>query len=329
MNFREALSLLQAEQGKKGGHYQRRLSPTSPLSLFAGLLQPGPTPALVAEISHESLAGVEKFPACRGLAFEVKSMGGGYSQVLWYSRSKADVEVFLSLAEDLRLATQDAISEKLGLSTLMERLTAWQVFLGREGRLLSRPEQEGLMGELTIINRLLNLAFPEFFVLQHWVGPDAGDHDFRFSSISIEVKAASVRPNLSIQISNLRQLDELLVPELYVALLLFEDALEGITLPQLVQGIRSSMSGAHLKLFENRLLKTGYLDEDARHYAQPYLLRSFHWLLVQNDFPRLRRSDIDSSVLDAAYQLRVDALMPYQTPEGDVLSKLRNELPHE
>jgi len=326
MNFREALSLLQTEAVVAGGHYQRRLSATSPLALFAGLLQPGLVPALFAEISQESLAKIERFPTCRGLAFEVKSLGGGQSQVLWYPRSKGDREVFLSLADDLHLATCDSSTEKLGLMGLVDRLSAWQVFLGREGRLLSRPEQEGLAGELTVINRLLDLEFPELFVLQHWVGPEAGDHDFRFPKVSLEVKAASARPNLSIQISNLRQLDELLVEQLYVALVLFEEAVEGLTLQQLVQSVRNRIGGAGLKLFENRLLKTGYHDEDGLHYAQPYLVRNFSWLRVEDDFPRLRRSDIDSNVVDAVYQIRVDGLMPFQTEEAAVTTKLRSEL---
>lgn len=326
MNFREALSLLQAEAVVAGGHYQRRLSATSSLALFAGLLQPGLVPALFAEISQESLAKIERFPTCRGLAFEVKSLGGGQSQVLWYPRSKGDHDVFQSLADDLHQVTCDSSNEKLALLGLVDRLSAWQVFLGREGRLLSRPEQEGLAGELTVIHRLLDLEFPIPFVLQHWVGPEAGDHDFRFAKISLEVKSASARPNMALQISNLRQLDELLVEHLYVALILFEEAIEGLTLPQLVQALRSRIAGADLKMFENRLLKTGYRDEDGRHYAQPYLVRNFSWLRVEDDFPRLRRSDIDSNVLDAVYQIRVDALMPFQTEEAAVTSKLRSEL---
>lgn len=325
MNFREALALLQAEGVAAGGHYQRRLSATSPLALFAGLLQPGLVPALLAEISHESLTKIERFPTCRGLAFEVKSLGGGLSQVLWYPRSKGDHEVFLSLADDLHLVTCDSSTEKLGLLGLVDRLSAWQVFLGRDSRMLSRPEQDGLAGELTVIHRLLDLEFPALSVLQHWTGPEAGDHDFRFSKVSIEVKAASARPNMAIQISNLRQLDETLVEQLYVALTLFEEAAEGLTLPELVQSLRNRIAGADLKLFENRLLKTGYRDEEARHYGQPYLLRNFSWLKVENDFPRLRRSDIDSNVLDAVYQIRVDALMPFQAEEAVVTSVLRSE----
>ena len=326
MNFREALTLLKAEAVVAAGHYQRRLSATSPLALFAGLLQPGLVPALFAEISQDSLAKIERFPTCRGLAFEVKSLGDGQSQVLWYPRSKGDHEVFLSLADDLHLVTCESSTEKLGLLGLVDRLSAWQVFLGREGRLLSRPEQEGLAGELTVMHRLLDLEFPTPFVLQHWVGPEAGDHDFRFPKVSIEVKAASARPNMAIQISNLRQLDELLVEQLYVALILFEESIEGLTLPQLIQSLRGRVAGADLKMFENRLLKTGYRDEDVRHYAQPYLVRNFSWLKVQDDFPRLRRSDIDSNLLDAVYQIRVDALMPFQVEEATVTSNLRSEL---
>lgn len=326
MNFRAALALLQAEDTAPGGHYQRRLSASSPLALFAGLLQPGLVPALLAEVSQDALAQVERFPTCRGLAFEVKSLGGGQSQVLWYPRSKGDHEVFLSLADDLHLATSDCSSEKVGMLGLIDRLSAWQIFLGREVRLLSRPEQEGLAGELTVVNRMLDLAFPIPFVLQHWVGPEAGDNDFRFSKTSIEVKAASVRPNMSLQVSNLRQLDDQLVEQLFVALVLFEDAIEGMTLPQLVQSLRSRIPMPDQKLLENLLLKAGYRDEDSRHYAQPYLLRSFCWLKVKDEFPRLRRSDIDSNVLDAIYQIRVDALMPYQVEEAEVISKLRSEL---
>ena len=326
MNFREALTLLHTEAVVAGGHYQRRLSATSSLALFAGLLQPGLVPALFAEISQDTLAKIERFPTCRGLAFEVKSLGAGKSQVLWYPRSKGDHEVFVSLADDLHLVTHESSTEKLALLGLVDRLSAWQVFLGREGRLLSRPEQEGLAGELTVMHRLLDLAFPAPFVLQHWVGPEAGDHDFRFSQISIEVKAASARPNMAVQISNLRQLDELLVEQLYVALILFEESIEGLTLPQLVQGLRGRVTGVDLKMFENRLLKTGYRDEDVRHYAQSYLVRNFSWLKVQDDFPRLRRSDIDSNVLDAVYQVRVDALMPFQIEEATVTSNLRSKL---
>lgn len=324
MNFREALGLLQAETVVAGGHYQRRLSAASPLALFAGLLQPGLVPALLAEISQASLSTIERFPACRGLAFEVKSLGSGRSQVLWYPRSKGDHEVFLSLADDLHLATCDAENEQRGLLHLVDRLSAWQVFLGREGRLLSRPEQEGLAGELTVLQRWLDSNFEAAFLLKHWEGPDAGDHDFRFSNLSVEVKAAKARPHLTLQISNLRQLDDRLVEQLYLALILFEEAPEGLTLPQLVQSLRGRFLGADLKLFENRLLKTGYRDEDAQHYAQPYLMRKLALLQVRDDFPRLRRSDIDSNVADAVYQIRADALMPYQIDEARVTSKIRS-----
>lgn len=326
MNFREALLSLEAESSASDGHYQRRLDASAPLALFAAVLHPVLTPALLAEVSQETLLQVGRFPACRGLAFEVRSAGPGSGQSLvkWYPKSKADHEVFLTLAEDLRIAASEPATEKSALVALAERLSAWQVFLGREGRLLSRPEQEGLMGELTLMGRLLDEGYEGELVLNHWLGPEAAPQDFVFPSVSIEVKVNSMRPNAALQISNLRQLDETLVPSLFLSLVTFEEESGGLSLPQVVQSLRSRLTAALPRLFENRLLKAGYRDDDSSHYAQVYLCRGFSWYGVHSNFPRLRRSDVQGDVVDAQYQIRVDALPPFQVEEGQVLLLLNS-----
>jgi hypothetical protein len=330
VNFRAALASLQTEAPVSGGHYQRRLDADSPLALFAAVLHPGLAPALLAEVSQEALLEVGKFPACRGLAFEIKAVGPGTgrSLVTWYPKSKADHDVFLSLAEDLQIASCDSAAEKSALLALIDRLSAWQTFLGREGRLLSRPEQEGLIGELTLIGSLLDLGHEEGLILSHWLGPEAAAQDFVFPNVSIEVKVSAPRPNATLLVSNLRQLDETLVPALFVALVSFEEESGGLTLPQVVHSLRARFSGSRLRLFENRLLKTGYRDEDSSHYAQAYLSNGFSWFAVRGDFPRLRRSEINGNITDAQYQVRLDALLPFQVEEGQVLSLL-NSTAHE
>ncbi|QOZ06636.1 PD-(D/E)XK motif protein [Bradyrhizobium sp. CCBAU 51765] len=214
-------------------------------------------------------------------------------------------DVFEVLAADLVEVVRRAATPAQAVALVVSRLEAWQAFLRSGRRGLSREEQIGLLGELTMLE-LLAAEIGYDAAVEGWFGPLEGIHDFSRSGIGIEVKAVAGGGNL-VRISRLDQLDRRGLSTLLIARPRFQEAPGGRTVLLAVRDIRNALdrsaAGARLA-FDDRLLRAGLVevDREGSPFAS-FVLQDLYGFEVREEFPRLTGLSVPPEVVDASYSL--------------------------
>jgi hypothetical protein len=214
-------------------------------------------------------------------------------------------EIFEILAVDLISVAVASSSGQSAIQQVVRRLESWQACLRARRGGLQRDEQAGLFGELAVLEKLaLQIGPPQ--AITAWTGPLDGIHDFQLDGLAVEVKS-TIGVSHQIRISRLDQLDADGLDQLLLARMRFHEAPEGMTLPEVVGNLRKTINDAHpasIDEFSERIMRTGYLDEDADFYAPTrVVLSDFHLFTVGHGFPRLTRAQVPPAVVEATYSL--------------------------
>ena len=171
----------------------------------------------------------------------------------------------VSIAEEMRKGSSFAAATNAALSDLSALLA--------KRRRLSTEQQLGLMGELLVVEALLDGANAGE-VLEWWVGPLAEQHDFALPAVDLEVKTT---------LSERRRQDDLrhraattqsgeIRSGSFRSNSLRAGSGAGRSLAGVVVDLRERLHGdAH---FDSALVELGWDDDDAELYDQRYLPRS-------------------------------------------------------
>lgn len=188
---------------------------------------------------------------------------------------------------------------------------AWRAFWSPGDRApLSEQIQRGLIGELLVLERLVDLGVA---AVDAWAGPDMDRHDFRTSHAALEVKTCLGLPRRH-TISSLHQLAPSGGLPLYLASVQLDRA-EGsdLTLPMLVERVKGHLSSASRVLFEDKLSAMGYSPAHDLQYGRfSYLLGEIKAFLVANGFPTITTSSFQHTLSPAiesvSYVINVESL---------------------
>ena len=210
--------------------------------------------------------GVRSLPDARlpqGHGFEVLRLeddptGADHLVVALARRPGGSPELFAMMAEDL-VALLDgwaAAQEETVLRRFLARIRAWQDFMNRHRESVLSPENEqGLFGELVLLERIIEAGLPPRDILDAWQGPVDGLQDFILGSGGIEVKTTLSAGGFPATVSSLEQLDDNLRQPLFVAATKLALHGSGMTLPEMVDVIRGRLDGDRevLETFDIRL----------------------------------------------------------------------------
>jgi hypothetical protein len=226
-----------------------------------------------------------------------------------------DLGLFGSIADDLAasIATGTRVE---ALSTLGDLLRRWIDFLRIARKGLSLEKQLGLWGELDTLRRAArDIGWAG--ALRAWVGPGRSAQDFHFGNWALEVKT-TIHPRQVVKIASLEQLDDRPWDALY---LLHEtvslvDPGASPTLRSAVEAIRVELEaeGRTRSEFEGLLIAAGYHSvHEKKYHKRGIALESKSLYLVKEGFPRILRDGLHSSVIDAKYQLALNAAPSFQS----------------
>lgn len=188
----------------------------------------------------------------------------------------------------------------------------------RDTHMLSPEREEGLLGELWALKRLV--AGRGAQALAAWLGPDAEEHDLRWEGIELEVKTTRRERRLHV-INGLDQLKPSTDATLFILSLQYTGAGladEGHSLSEAIGDMRACLKQyGQDAAFDAVLLDRFNLPpETETHYTERLTLRSEARLIpVEPRTPRLLRTDLQlidrdemQRVLDATYTLDCDGL---------------------
>lgn len=160
---------------------------------------------------------------------------------------------------------------------------------------LSESQQLGLLGELLVLEALLEGASPKD-VLEWWLGPGAEQHDLALPGVDVEIKT-TLSERRQHRISGVDQLRPNPGRALWLVSVQLTRAggADGPSLSSQVASLRDRLSGSDR--FIEALVGLGWRDEDADLYGTRYLLRTtpraYH---VDADFPAITSDRLRAAV---------------------------------
>ena len=253
----------------------------------------------------------DQMPKIRGLQMEDLADDDASGTLLIRLVDAAQVELFYRLCMDIMSSASGASSPQATVSAVLHRTWRWHHLLrgGTDGRMTPHAQQ-GLIGELRVLETELAPRMPIGEAVEAWTGPFGSPRDFEIGGSAIEAKARRGGAEPFIAISSEHQLDTSDVETLLLHVInLARPApdTEGFTVTDVVERIRASIEKANpaaLVAFETRLLAVGYRSEDD--YSDSLWTETDrHLYSVREDFPRIEAHELRAGISRVSYCISI------------------------
>jgi hypothetical protein len=250
----------------------------------------------------------------KGICVDLRGEEPGQQRLILTLEKQADRDLFHGLCRTLALALTHASDSASALTIALAHIRRWKTFFSGRGQQLSPDEVRGLFAELTFLLEFLDRAPSPSAAIEAWLGPERSHQDFIFGNTSVEIKSLSGSERNSVRISSEDQLESLndaLFLRIY-RLSNLEEASGTASLNELVMSVQARLSDADaIDVFDQKLVKGGYAP--IPEYDEPRFIvsgvRTFH---VEEGFPRLVRSTLQSGIAKVAYDIQLEAISSFE-----------------
>jgi hypothetical protein len=255
-----------------------------------------------------------------GLSVDLRSGALGSQRLVLTLDRHIDRDLFESLCRALSSALKVASDSSSALAITITHLKRWKRFLaGRGNQHLSDDVIRGLFAELAFLRELIERIGPALGV-EAWLGPERSQQDFIFGNSSVEIKSLSGAERNEVRISSEDQLESLndhLFLRIY-RLSVISDAVGSLSLNDMVEAVRVSLNCAEsIELFDRKLIAHGY--SPLPEYDNPKLsISDILTFKVQQDFPRVVRSEIPLGITKVSYSIRLESIDSYRIDNKSV-----------
>lgn len=294
------------------------------IDIKAGRLAENSSEVVLFLFNLDHLPKEASLPKANGFDLKIYSILG--ENYIGISRSKyGALDLYEAMMGDILsyLPIEDVLPHKIIFKRFMDRVNAWQAFMGRTKKALSRQSELGLIGELCILRELLKFNVPAEDVISWWRGPLHGMHDFQMYGSAIEVKTTLSKEGFEIDVFNIEQLEPAGLKKLFIAAVRLEEVDIGETLPQIVKSIETDISNSNIvRLFKIALGHAGYSAEHDSHYSLSIFANEIMYFDVDSNFPSLRRIDIPKEVIKLSYKIDLGFLPVPSAMLEDVLLEM-------
>ena len=315
-----------APSGSGGGMLTRLATPDSDQRLRVGVEWPSRTRVLLFSANAAVLPPRASWPECRGLELVLDRGNGETATLMVRLRDSRGRDVFTALAEDLARRAVGG-SEAEAARRVLSALARWQRFMAATGRSLSDEARRGLWGELKVLEDVIAPITGIENAVNAWRGPAGAPQDFQHQGTAVEVKTRAARSPAIVRISGEQQLHDTPWKDLFLAhVAVDEQEGSGETLPQRIAAVRKSVAGSSAaELFEDGLLDAGWLEaEEEKHRTRGFFVRELGFFRVTEGFPKLTPPVLPQGVGGLAYDLSLDAAMPYEVTADAVREALQS-----
>jgi hypothetical protein len=229
---------------------------------------------------------------------------------------------------DIIAASDGANDELEALRRVIQRTYRWHHLLeGGKLEALSEEAQKGLIGELQILDMLLDKMKPSD-AIGAWTGPLGAPKDFELSANCIEVKARRGGSQPFVAISNEYQLADVLGSDVWLAVLSVEkaEAHKGLTLRDWVDALRARIVAQQPSALFDLERKLDALGYDATHdYSRwSWSIGPTRYHSVTSSFPRIA-APVISGVSQVKYSLSLEACESFAVDTETVLKRIFEE----
>lgn len=299
------------------------------LDVFVALRAPEKLRCIAIHIAKENVPDIQIWNKFKDIKVEIlpdeRNATKSWLLILLFNQQHKDV--FSVLCEDLINQVAQITEEKILIKELLNRLAKWQTLfekLGQQG--LTAEAQRGLYGELYFLRKFLRNSTSKQYCINSWQVPSNTVQDFHYSDWAVEVKTTHGNNHQKIHISSERQLDDTIVPVIY----LFHLSLDvrnnlGETLNQIVEEIETFLQNdiPELNSFRLKLFEVGYFEIHKSLYeAAGYNIRQESIYKVEGTFPRITENEIRHGVGDVRYSIIVADCLSYTTTETELFNRI-------
>lgn len=320
---------MEAREDSNGLQLQRLDSMNGMYDIYIGVDRPSMRRTFLVRLNDSASRSDIDSLSTDGLAIDlvtISKLDNDSSFLAIYLDEAAYEHIFAYFISSILDALSEAEDGYPTFVLIKSVLSTWKQFLKTARGSLSIESQRGLFGELCFLKSLVERhGSPAVY---NWSGAKATSKDFEFHRKAIEVKSTFSNAPLALKISNLLQLDDADLDELYLLHQSFEIAETGaLTLQDIIDDIRKLLGiSGELQKFNDMLIAYGYIEEDRHEYTEEYrhiLSRIYH---VKSDFPRLTKQMASSAIVSATYEISLGACVPYVTDLDDVIESLTEDI---
>lgn len=307
-----------ARGGHQSGYLLRLMATHAGCRIFAAQEMPSVLKSVVLAVPKDSIAALELPPdssAFRCIVAAIEGLGDDQVGIVITLIDPDYEDLFVHLSSDIIGAASRESSPHKAVGAIFRTIERWRRFISRMGLgTLSDDEVQGLIGELSILSRLINLR-DERTAVMAWTGPDDAIHDFSLGSTELEVKSHQGNPAGGIWVNDLAQLQPspscllyLIVPRV------FPSTPSGLPLPRFIEHLYKQLEGdpSALELFTRKLASIGYLESLSGRYTKNYTIGEISTYRVADGFPAIDPGTMPSAVEKVRYKLRLAPLEPWQ-----------------
>ncbi len=304
-------------------HTYRRLDLENETGLRLGIASPGGSREFLVELDGRDRHSFSP-PSWTGMGLEtivldVPRQGTRHIRLSLEDRQFQDI--FSAVCADLAETLMNVTVPSSRSHELQNCLDRWGRFFQRHGAQgLSTWEQQGLYGELKLLNLLMDLGVGPVESLESWKVGEVAYHDFEVRGLAIEVKTTTSKEPRRVQINNEIQLDDSGHDFAFLHVItLHKVDTNGETLGELVANIGTALekNRPDLFLFERKLQDAGYLRIHETLYTDRYAVRKIETFEIQEGFPRLIH--LPAGVGNVKYTLDISACSRF---EVDIVQRL-------
>lgn len=320
------------DSGSPGQRVRKRIDQGSPISLYAARTFPCKNVLLeIGPINKAYLPDDFTRPRIKGLNITVdttQKAGEGDITLLLELQQIEAIDVFGIFVARVCKEMDSLPKPADAVRAVIALVEHWKKFFAGNSDLLSEDHQTGFYGELHLMARLHATGVPINRLVKAWTGSKRTNQDYEFGDVAIEVKSTTAVDATTVNITNIRQLDETGLELLLLSRILL-DARQSRerTLPVLVETLRATIAKQAPEMaldFEEKILQAKYRNVHAAHYAsRSYTERALEFYEVREGFPRLLESSLPTGVTKATYEITLEHCKSFERLAEEVFAIMR------
>lgn len=259
-----------------------------------------------------------------GIDVDLRGGGPGQQRLVIILEKQVDRDLFEGLCRTLASALEHATDSASALAVALAHIRRWKTFMSGRSQHLSADEVRGLFAELVFLLELIEQQPSSAVAVEAWLGPEKSHQDFIFGNTAVEIKSLSGTERNSVRISSEDQLESL-NDELFLRIYRLSslpDAATARSLNEIVVAVQTQLAEAEaVEEFDRKLVSHGYAP--LPDYDQPrFVVSDTQSYRVVEEFPRLVRSHLPTGIDRVAYDIRLEAIAPYECDGGAIFGSI-------
>ena len=255
-----------------------------------------------------------------GIDVDLRGGETGQQRLVLTLEKQVDRDLFEGLCRTLASALERATDSASSLAVALAHIRRWKTFLSGRSQHLSAEEVRGLFAELTFLLELIEQHASTTAAVEAWLGPERSHQDFIFGNTAVEIKSLSGTERSTVRISSEDQLESL-NDELFLRIYRLSslpDVTRAQSLNEIVAAVQTRLAEAEaVEAFDRKLVAHGYAP--LPDYDGPrFVVSDVQSYCVSDGFPRLMRSQLPTGIGRVAYDIRLEAIAPYECDEAAV-----------